>query len=218
MQNDIDKLFDEGVSFYEEGKLDEAKEKFMEALQHEPDSEEIKYNLALVYLEKKEYAIADFYISQIREINCDEIIDELEKVNFDFSAADAPGDFHRELEEFINQIANEYNELLTDEYLPESVNCEFCGKQLNLSEIERQNKQYKCPECKSEYNLRKKIMNIENEFLEKPDMELFEILLEAQNFKIEYLYAAKKEIHKRNIDLKENEEFRNKLKMYIKYD
>ena len=84
MQNEIEKLFDEGVNLYEQGRMDEAEIKLLEALKHDASSDEIKYNLALVYLEKKEYNNTNLLISQIKEIDCDEIVDELEKVDFDF--------------------------------------------------------------------------------------------------------------------------------------
>ncbi len=84
MQNEIDILFNEGTDLYEQNKMDEAEAKFIQALNLDPTSDEIKYNLALVYLEKKEYFKTNQVVARINEIDCDEIINELEKVNFNF--------------------------------------------------------------------------------------------------------------------------------------
>ena len=207
MQSEIDILFDEGVNLYEQGKMDEAESKFLNALKIDSSSDEIKYNLALVYLEKKEYSKTNFLISHIKEINCDEIIDELEKVEFGGEQENPFENKSISKSELMNQQINYYVEFLHDEYLPNSINCEFCDTLLDLSEIERQNKYYNCPECKNQNNLREKERSLENEFQSKPDAELFEILIDWQNFKIEYILAAKREIKRRDIQITENDEF-----------
>ena len=215
MQNEMDKLFEEGVNFYEQGKMDEAETKFLEALQIDSSSEEIKYNLALVYLEKKEYDKTNFLISQIKEFDCEEIIDELEKVDFDFGKENPLQQQRITESEYINQQALMYNEILNDEYLPKSINCEFCESEIELSETERQNKYYNCPECKNQSNVREKERAIESEFQIKPDTELFEKLIDAKNFRIEFVLAAKREIKRRNIILIDNEEFKLALKIFL---
>ncbi len=206
MQNEIDTLFEEGVHFYEQEKLDEAESKFLEALKIDSSSDEIKYNLALVYLEKKEYGKTNFFISKIKEFDCEEIIDELEKVEFEFGK-DNPLQQQRITEsEYLNEQVKIFTEMLNDEYLPKSIICEFCDSEIELSETERQNKYYICPECKNQSNIREKEGALKNEFKNKPDAELFEILIETENFRMEFVLAAKREIKRRNIQLAENEE------------
>jgi tetratricopeptide (TPR) repeat protein len=82
--NNIDKselLFNEGIELYEQENFEDAKIKFLEALKLEPSSEEIMYNLSLVYFELKEYDLSWHYINQIKQLDCNEIIDELQKVD-----------------------------------------------------------------------------------------------------------------------------------------
>ena len=215
MQNEIYKLFEEGVFLYEQEKLNEAETKFLEALQIDSSSEEIKYNLALVYLEKKEYSKTNFLISQINEFDCDEIIDELEKVDVEVGNENPFDNIIPAKSDFMNQQIQHYIEILSDEYLPEIINCEFCDSEIALSEIERQNKYYNCPECKNQSNIREKERNLENEFQNKPDAELFEILVDSNNFRIEFVLAAKREIKRRNINLADNEDFKSTLKEYL---
>ena len=182
MQNEMDKLFEEGVYFYEQSKMDEAETKFLEALQIDSSSEEIKYNLALVYLEKKEYSKTNFLISQIKEFDCDEIIDELEKVDIEVGNENPFVAISPNKSNIMNQQIEHYIEILNDEYLPAIINCEFCDSEIELNEIERQNKYYNCPECKNQSNIREKERTLENEFQNKSDAELFEILIDSQNF------------------------------------
>ena len=215
MLNEIDKIFEEGVTFYEQGKLDEAEAKFLEALQYDPKSDEIKYNLALVYLEKKEYEKSNYLVSQISEIDCEEILDELEKVDFEFENDNPLINIDDKKSNLLEQKIEYYNNKLNDEYLPININCEFCDLDIELSEIERQNKFYNCPVCKSENNVREKERALESEFLNKPDVELFEMLIDSQNFRLEYSFAAKREIIKRGINLPGNEDFMAALKNYL---
>jgi len=215
MHNEIDSLFIEGVNLYEQGKMDEAEIKFLDALKIDSGSDEIKYNLALVYLEKKEYSKTNYLISHIKEFDCDEIIDELEKVEFEGEQVNPFETQSTTNSEIFNQYLNRYVEILNEEYLPESINCEFCDVELELSELERQNKCYICPKCKKQSNLREKERDLENEFKNKTDVELYEILIEYQNFRIEFLLAAKREIRRRNIQLIDNEDFLSVLEKYI---
>ena len=108
MQNEMDKLFEEGVNLYEQSKMDEAETKFLEALQIDSSSEEIKYNLALVYLEKKEYNKTNFLISQIKEFDCDEIIDELEKVDIEVGNENPFDNVIPNKSDFMNQQIEHY--------------------------------------------------------------------------------------------------------------
>jgi len=215
MQNEMDKLFEEGVNFYEQSRMDEAETKFLEALQIDSSSEEIKYNLALVYLEKKEYNKTNLLISQIKEIDCDEIVDELEKVDFDFQNETQTASIVQSINNSLEDKIKLYIESLNDEYLPKIISCEFCDSEIELSEIERQNKYYLCPECNNQTNVREKERALENGFRDKPDSELFEILIESNNFKLQYIFAAKKEIKRRNINLAENEDFKSLLINYM---
>jgi hypothetical protein len=208
MDNDVEKLFEDGVNYYEQSKMDKAEHKFLEALQMDSSSDEIKYNLALVYLEKKDYSKTNFLISQIREFDCDEIIDELEKLEIDIGHDNPINDLSTDKSSLIKQYIEDFVDQLNDEFLPKSINCEFCDSEIKLSEIERQNRYYNCPLCKNESNVREKERAIENDFKNKPDTELFEMLIESQNFRLEYSLAAKKEIKRRNIDLANNEDFK----------
>ena len=215
MQNEIDILFDEGVNLYEQGKMDDAESKFLEALQIDSSSDEIKYNLALVYLEKKEYAKTNFLISQIKEFDCDEIIDELEKVDIEVGYENPFDAIIPDKSDFMNQQIEHYIDALNDEYLPKIINCEFCDAEMGLSETERQNKYYRCTQCKNESNIREKERSLENVFNNKPDTELFEILIDSRNFRIEFALSAKREIKRRNINLFENDEFKSILVEFL---
>ena len=215
MQSEIEKLFDDGVNLYEQGKMDEAEIKLLEALKHDASSDEIKYNLALVYLEKKEYNNTNLLISQIKEIDCDEIVDELEKVDFDFQNETRAESLVQSNSDSLENEIRLYMDSLNDEYLPKIINCEFCDSEIELNEIERQNKYYTCPECNNQTNVREKERALENEFQDKPDTELFEILIESNNFKLQYIFAAKKEIIRRNINFAENEDFKSLLINYM---
>lgn len=208
MLNELDILFDQGVSLYEKGKLDEAEQKFLEALKFDPTSDDIKYNLALVYLEKNEYDKTNFIISQIKDINCDEIIDELQKVDFEISPVNPADTFSGQMKGQIDEQINYYLNILNDEFLPQNITCEICNSEIELSEIERQNKHYTCPECKTENNVREKERALESEFISKVDSDLFLILIESAEFKTEYVLAAKREIKRRNINLADNNEFK----------
>lgn len=215
MKNNIDKLFEEGVELYEQEKLDEAETKFVEALRLDSDSDEIKYNLALVYLEKKEYDRANFLVSQIKEIDCNEILDELEKVDFEATKGN-PFEQQRITEsEYFKERIDNFQNILNDESLPKLIRCEFCDGQIELSEIERQNIYYNCPHCKSQSNVLEKERELEIEFQNKLDSELFEILIDSQNFRLEFLLAAKKEIKRRNIKFDTNDEFREQIRKFL---
>lgn len=216
MHDEVNKLFEEGVYFYEQEKFDEAESKFIEALKYNPNSDEIKYNLALVYLEKKEYFKTNQIIAHIKEIDCDEIINELEKVDFDFEQNNPDKiSFETADYKFLNKQIAFYVESLNENYLPKNLDCEVCNENIELSELERQNKHYHCPNCNNEVNVKEKERELESTFREKADAELFEILIESTSFKMAFLLAAKKEITRRNINLSENEEFKTFLKKYL---
>ena len=70
-------LFHEGTRFYEKGQLKEAEQKLQQALRLMPASDDILYNLALVYLEFKQYDKVRSLIQRIAAIDCTEIIKAL---------------------------------------------------------------------------------------------------------------------------------------------
>ena len=76
------KYFNEGVALYEKEKFDLAEKKLKIALENDPTSENIKYNLALVYFEQKKYDESLKLIKEIEDSNvdCSELIAELNKV------------------------------------------------------------------------------------------------------------------------------------------
>ncbi len=265
MKNKAEQLFDEGLSFYEQGNFENAEAKFIEALEFDPLSEEIKYNLALIYLETKKYDLCNKLISRIRDIDCGEIIDELEKVDTEehYSIPESIANicsqcfyfsqdsFIKETSGFctfyhldvkvngrcyayqlaeegkvsideINQNLNKsnkessivYKEQLDDESLPQKLICDYCNANIKLSESEQLNRTFQCSECGKRVNISEEVRLLEKSFIEKTDSELFEILINHQDFKTEYLYAARKEIKKRAIDLATNEEFLTMLSEY----
>lgn len=72
-------LFDVGIVHYEQKSFSEAESTFKEALKIQPASEDILYNLALVYLEQKKYDLVSEILSKIKSVDCQEIVDELRK-------------------------------------------------------------------------------------------------------------------------------------------
>ena len=80
--NGSEELFSKGVKLYEQLKFDKAEVAFKQALEKDPESEDIFYNLALVYLEQKKYNKAWEYVEKLKErnVDCSEIIKELKKV------------------------------------------------------------------------------------------------------------------------------------------
>ncbi len=258
MQNIAETLFDEGVTAYENEDLETAETKFLEALDYDPLSEEIKYNLALVYLEMKKYDRCNKLIAQIRELDCTEIIDELEKVDTEehysipesippvcakcsyftqdsiinefagfctfyhidvkvsdrchvYRLADEGKVTQEEIQQNLNKSSKEkarqIMKELDDTRLPQTILCDSCGVEIKLEERERESDKFSCPSCETSFDIKKAVSAIEKEFSGKDDSELFEILLEAQDFRTEYLYAARKEIKKRALDLENIEEF-----------
>lgn len=75
----VESLFNEGVQLYEKKQFDNAAQKLEEALQLAPESEEIKYNLALSYFGLKKYDSVINIIKEINNIDCKELICELIK-------------------------------------------------------------------------------------------------------------------------------------------
>ncbi len=94
-QEQAEILFNEGIKLYEREKIEEAEEKFLRALQLHPDSEEIMYNLALVYIEQKKYEQSWELAASIHSLDCDELFDELEKTGYSpsFEMPDSIPDF-----------------------------------------------------------------------------------------------------------------------------
>ena len=262
MENQAEILFEEGVTAYEQEDLESAETQFLLALDLDPLSEEIKYNLALVYLETKKYHLCNKLIAGIRELDCSEIIDELEKVDTteNYTIPESipnicAGCFHFKQDSITNtksgfcsfyhldvkvnspchafQLADEgkisiadikenlnknsianahtFMEQLNNESLPEKLLCNYCNTEINLTETERQNRIFQCPSCKKQVNIAQKVINLEKEFKNKDNSELFEIIIEADDFMTEYLYAVRKEIKNRNIDLTKDEEFLDRL-------
>lgn len=72
-------LLEEGIKFYEQKRFTEAEANFKEALKILPSSETLMYNLALVYFEQKEYALAWELVNKIKDLDCRELIAELKK-------------------------------------------------------------------------------------------------------------------------------------------
>ena len=78
----VKSLFEEGTTLYAEKRFDEAENKLKEALDLAPKSEEIMYNLALVYVEKEKYKLALDLVNKIEKINCKEIIKILKNAGY----------------------------------------------------------------------------------------------------------------------------------------
>ncbi|MBN2425451.1 MAG: hypothetical protein JXR46_11915 [Calditrichaceae bacterium] len=254
-QTEFDKIFEEGISAYENGDMDTAEQKFLSALQFNPGSEEIRYNLALVYLEKKEYRKTDRLIANIHEIDCSEILDELEKQGYDsqveipdkipprcgqcayfnlvslvrensgfcsfynihtnrnsrchaFKLAEAGVIEKETIEARLNKSINEQIDALTasldDEYLPEKIYCDHCSKEIAINETGKMTQKYVCPECGSAIDVRNEVNGLEKDFRNKNEHDLFLILLNPSDFKNAYPLAARKEIKRRAIDLRNN--------------
>ena len=77
-----EKLFEEGVALYEQERFPEAEANFIKALELNAGSDEIKYNLALVYFEQQKYDLTWALVDQIHEMDCTEILEVLEKSGF----------------------------------------------------------------------------------------------------------------------------------------
>lgn len=75
----VEALFKEGTNLYENRKFDKAEKKLKSALKLDPSSEDIMYNLALVYLELGKHDQAQDLINKIKYTNCDDIIAVLKK-------------------------------------------------------------------------------------------------------------------------------------------
>jgi tetratricopeptide (TPR) repeat protein len=72
-------LFDKGVELYESERFQEAEKKLRQALYLAPKSEDIMYNLALVYLHQEKYGKVSNLIQKIENLDCHEIIEEMQK-------------------------------------------------------------------------------------------------------------------------------------------
>jgi len=62
------------------GKLKEAEKKFKKALILSPDSQDILYNLALVYFAQERYSLVWDLVNEMGRENCPDLVDELNKV------------------------------------------------------------------------------------------------------------------------------------------
>ena len=72
------KLFEKGINFYKEKKLDLAQESFEEALKYSPNRLSILKNLALIYFFKKNYNKANEILINTENQNInDKELDEL---------------------------------------------------------------------------------------------------------------------------------------------
>ncbi|MCK5145916.1 tetratricopeptide repeat protein [bacterium] len=116
---DIDTFFNEGVDLYEQKQFKEAEEKFMHALEIDPNSDDVKYNLALVYFATERYDMCVRFIQHIHDVDCSELITELEKVHAD-TAPDLP--------ELIPQVCDDCPHYHPNEMLKEKPgHCLFYG-------------------------------------------------------------------------------------------
>lgn len=73
--SDVDRLVELGDNAYVEKSFKEAAQYYVKALEMEPNSEHIKYNLALVSFEMERYDLVQGLINEIFEIDCTELIE-----------------------------------------------------------------------------------------------------------------------------------------------
>lgn len=264
-QEQSELLFNEGVDLYEQEKPDEAEQKFLSALKLHPQSEEIMYNLALVYFEQKKYEQCWDIAAAIQFLDCTELFEELEKAGFKpsmeipdsipdmcvecvhfrpvsairdeggfctfyelkvdsmgkcyaYKMADEGKISAEEIEERVNkhleELTNRFVQSLKDERLPEKYACEKCGREMQLNESERVAKSFVCKNCGTENNAGEKIRILGQTMKELPEKELILILLQPQDYRPEFLPAARGEINRRDLDLAQNELFIKLLKEY----
>ncbi len=264
-QEQSELLFNEGVELYEQEKPAEAEKKFLAALELHPDSEEIMYNLALVYFEKEKYELCWNLAAAIQFLDCSELFEELEKAGFkpsmdipdsipDFCAecshfrpvsmirdeggfctfyelkVDSMGKCYaykmadegrisREIiEENVNkhlqELIGHFVESLKDERLPQTYRCKKCGEDMQLNETERVTKSFICKNCGTENKAGEKSRALEQTMPDLPEEELFLILLQPQDYRPEFLPAARREINRRNLDLNQSKQFSELLKEY----
>lgn len=75
----INNVVENGKMFYEQQNFDEAEKIFKKGLEAHPNSELLMYNLALVYFEQKKYSLSWKLASQIKEIDCKDLLKKLKK-------------------------------------------------------------------------------------------------------------------------------------------
>ncbi len=264
-QEQSELLFNEGVELYEQEKTAEAEEKFLAALELHPDSEEIMYNLALVYFEQKKYELCWNLAAAIQFLDCTELFEELEKAGFKpsmdipdsipdscsecrhfrpvsmirdeggfctfyelkvdsmgkcyaYKMADEGRISREAIDEKVNKHLQElrvrFVESLKDERLPQTYLCAKCGQEMSLNETERVTKSFICKNCGTENQVGEKIRALEQTMHDLPEKELFLILLQPQDYRSEFLPAARREINHRNLDLNESKRFTELLKEY----
>ena len=66
------KLFEKGINFYKEKKLDLAQDSFEEALKYSPDRPSILKNLALIHFFKKDYEKVNEILINLENQNIDD--------------------------------------------------------------------------------------------------------------------------------------------------
>jgi len=253
-----EQLFSDGVELYEQEKVSEAEEKFLQALEIQPDSEEIMYNLALVYFEQKKYDLSFALADRIHHLDCTELFDALDEAGFQphYPIPDdipevcsscehfRPGSVIRDeggfclfyqqhvqtkgtclvyvlldegkiSQEEIDQNRNTrrnalikcYMDSLNEESLPEEMICENCSSVITLSQSERNEKRFTCSNCSFLNDLNSRIESLAETMKSKKESELFTILLQSSDFQLEFMFAARKEIIRRSINLSENKQF-----------
>ena len=79
-QDEIDNLFNEGTELFENEEFHLAEAKFQKALSLLPESQEILYNLVLVYIAQKKIDLATKYLEQVNFDDRIELAKELKKV------------------------------------------------------------------------------------------------------------------------------------------
>lgn len=98
-------------------------------------------------------------------------------------------------------LRQKFEEVLKDDWLPELVECTACGSETGLSDSERQLKRFTCKSCKKEIDVQAASTKLDGEIQKLSDAELLEIILSEDAFRIEYLYAAKRELRNRSLNI-----------------
>lgn len=83
LEKQAEQLFEEGTTLYEQEKPQAAEEKFIAALEIAPQSEEIRYNLALAQYEQGKYEASYQNAVRIFNIDCTELLQALEEAGYE---------------------------------------------------------------------------------------------------------------------------------------
>lgn len=86
--------------------------------------------------------------------------------------------------------------------LPEALPCPHCNVDVKLAGTERASFNFDCPQCGASDDIAIKIDNIRGKISEQTDEELMQVLLAQEDYLIETVIAAKQEIVKRGLDIK----------------